>query len=230
MNIDDFRLRTIEGKNVLVSVGETSKEFSGMLCINDSAAELFSMLKAHRTPEKCAELLSGKYAISYDEALNNVSSFYETLNNLCGQTKTIEEVLAENGSIISTTVGVSMYPLLRNRRDNVIIHPVNGRLKKYDVPLYRRGEQYVLHRIIGQTEGAYIIIGDNCTAKETVPFENVIGVAVGFYRHNKYIDANAPLYRHYSRIWVAIFPIRMFYKRCRHLLGIIYRKLRRMIK
>ena len=40
----------------------------------------------------------------------------------------IEDVLAENGVFVSTTVGMSMYPMLRNRRDTIIIRPYTGRL------------------------------------------------------------------------------------------------------
>ena len=46
----------------------------------------------------------------------------------------IEEVLKEKGIYISTTVGSSMCPMLRSCRDTIIIRPVNGRLKKYDIP------------------------------------------------------------------------------------------------
>ena len=60
----------------------------------------------------------------------------------------IVEGLKKTGYHASTTVGYSMYPLLRDRRDNIVVRPCNGRLKKYDVPLYKRGDEYVLHRII----------------------------------------------------------------------------------
>ena len=53
----------------------------------------------------------------------------------------IEEGLKKNGYHASTTVGYSMYPLLRDRRDNIVVRPCNGRLKKYDVPLYKRGDE-----------------------------------------------------------------------------------------
>ena len=73
----------------------------------------------------------------------------------------IEDILNERGFYISTTVGTSMYPMLRNRRDTVVIRPVTGKLKKYDIPLYRRGDDYVLHRIIGNSEQGYVICVDN---------------------------------------------------------------------
>ena len=55
---------------------------------------------------------------------------------------TIEEALESQGFYMSTTVGVSMFPLLRNRRDTILIRPVTEPLKKYDVPLYKRGNNY----------------------------------------------------------------------------------------
>lgn len=64
-----------------------------------------------------------------------------------GETVSIEQMLDEKGIYIGTTVGTSMEPLLRTRRDVVVIEKPAGRLKKYDVPLYRRGEDYVLHRM-----------------------------------------------------------------------------------
>ena len=73
------------------------------------------------------------------------------------ETRSVEEALRENGVYISTTSGVSMRPLFANRRDTVIISPVNGRLKKYDVPLYRRGDQYILHRIVKVLPDSYVI-------------------------------------------------------------------------
>lgn len=61
----------------------------------------------------------------------------------------LEEELRSGKTCVSTTVGDSMEPMLRNRRDTIIIEPVHGRLKRYDLPLYRRPDgKYVLHRIL----------------------------------------------------------------------------------
>ena len=70
---------------------------------------------------------------------------------------TIEEALESQGFYMSTTVGVSMFPLLRNRRDTILIRPVTEPLKKYDVPLYKRGNNYVLHRIVKITRDGYVM-------------------------------------------------------------------------
>ena len=125
----------------------------------------------------------------------------------------IEDILQENGVYISTTVGTSMYPMLRDRRDTVIIRPVEGKLKKYDVPLYRRGRDYVLHRIVKVTPDGYVICGDNCLHKEyQVTDEQIIGVLRGFYRDDREIYMDGKGYRLYCHLWVAAYPLRYVVK------------------
>lgn len=122
----------------------------------------------------------------------------------------IEEQLASEGFYVSTTVGWSMFPMLRNRRDRVVIHPVGaGRLKKYDLPLYRRPDgKYILHRIIGVRDGYYIIRGDNTYRKERVPDEWILGYVTEFYRNGKHKTAQGKGYRFYARFWNFLFPVR----------------------
>ena len=54
---------------------------------------------------------------------------------------TFEEILEKDGKLIYTTKGVSMQPMLYQNRDVVVIEVPQGRLQKYDVALYRRGER-----------------------------------------------------------------------------------------
>lgn len=127
---------------------------------------------------------------------------------------TIEEILKIEGVYVSTTAGVSMYPMLRNRRDTIIISTCEGRLKRFDVPLYRRGNDYVLHRIIYADDTNYIIRGDNCYSKEyNVTDEKIIGVLTGFYRGNKMVNMDGFGYKAYVRIWHALYPIRYVFWR-----------------
>ena len=67
----------------------------------------------------------------------------------------------ERGNFVIHPHGVSMWPMIRNGVDSVVVNPVNGRLKKYDLPVYldNRG-RYVVHRIIDVTEKGYVICGD----------------------------------------------------------------------
>lgn len=113
----------------------------------------------------------------------------------------IERQLAEQGFYVSTTVGCSMRPMLRNRRDRVIVLPIGDeRLKKYDLPLYRRPDgKYILHRIIGVRDGEYVIRGDNTYAKEYVPDAWVLGYVTEFYRGKRHVLSSARSYRFYAR-------------------------------
>lgn len=136
----------------------------------------------------------------------------------------IEDVVAQDGIYVGTTSGVSMYPMLRDRRDTIIIQPCQGRLKKYDVPLYHRGEKYVLHRIVKVLPDSYVICGDNCIRKEYgISDQQIIGVLTGFYRDGKVIDMNGYGYRCYARIWVWLYPFRVFTK----FAGVVLRKVRK---
>ena len=125
----------------------------------------------------------------------------------------IEDVLATEGFYLGPPVGVSMRPMLRNRHDVIMVVPAARELRRYDVALYRRGEKYVLHRVVGHyengSEKGYVICGDNCVTLEYVPRDNVLGVLSGFYRDGRRIDCETSCgYHAYSKLWVALFPAR----------------------
>ncbi len=128
---------------------------------------------------------------------------------------TFEEILSRDGRLIYKTRGVSMQPMLYQNRDLVIIETFEGRLKPYDVALYRRGKQYVLHRVLSLGDGVYYIRGDNTYTIETVPECNVLGVLTGFVRKGKQHQVTEPGYRFYSRFWHFIYPLRLFRLRLR---------------
>ena len=137
-----------------------------------------------------------------------------------------EEELERSGKLVYTNVGVSMRPLIKQDRDILIIEKPKGRLKKYDVPLYRRGEQYVLHRVVKVRENDYIILGDNCLRKEYgIKDSQIIGVLTSLVRNGKEVDFNSFGYKFYSRFWYAIYPLRVIILKLRSLLAAIYRKL-----
>lgn len=140
----------------------------------------------------------------------------------------IEDALEKNGLFVSTTVGCSMYPMLRNRRDTIIVMPYQGRLKKYDVPLYRRGKDYVLHRIVEVRPDDYVICGDNCIQKEYgITDAQILGVLKGFYRENRQINMDGPAYKIYVRIWCSLYPFRRLYYSVRGKMSGIWHRIKR---
>lgn len=138
---------------------------------------------------------------------------------------TFEEILARDGTLVYRTKGVSMEPMLREGRDLVTVRVPDGRLKRFDVALYRRGEQYVLHRVIRVKADHYRIRGDNTYSMETVPDGAVIGVLTGFLRKGRQRFASDRGYRLYVRVWNALYPLRWCWHHGRRLLIRLLRKL-----
>lgn len=139
----------------------------------------------------------------------------------------IEDAIAKQGFFINIIVGRSMYPMLRNRRDIIVVKPYEGRLKKYDIPLYKVEDNYILHRIIKVLPDSYIIRGDNCYQKEYgITDDMILGVLTEFHRDSKIIDMNGIKYKLYVRIWHFLYPARYVYKKFRILGGKIKAKIR----
>lgn len=130
----------------------------------------------------------------------------------------IEKYIKENGEFIATPVGTSMWPMLRNRRDTVYLKAPKGRLKKYDLPVYKRLDgKLVMHRCLEVLPDSYVMCGDHQTYKEYgITDEQIIAVAHGFYRDEKYIDANNFWYKLYYRAWSRNLKLRGFCLKIMH--------------
>ena len=122
----------------------------------------------------------------------------------------IEDVLEKDGVYPTVTSGTSMRPLFKTHRDMLILERVSGTLKKYDVALYRIGDKYILHRVIGvdKEKKVYIIRGDNTFTKEYVRFDSVLARLTVFKRNGKHHTVNDRSYIVYSVLWNFIYPIR----------------------
>ena len=119
------------------------------------------------------------------------------------QTQSIKEILDTYGKYTGLTMGTSMEPLIHEQQDNIIVVKNKGRLKKYDVAVYVTPQgKYIMHRVVK--------VGDNLLKKEYVTDDMICGVLVGFYKKGKkYIDCtSSKKYMIYSKIWVALLPIR----------------------
>ncbi|MBQ7913604.1 MAG: S24/S26 family peptidase [Clostridia bacterium] len=126
------------------------------------------------------------------------------------------------GQYVGPTAGVSMLPMLKNRRDTIVVNKKTERLKPWDVALYKRGEQYILHRVLQVTDSGYIIRGDNCYSDEIVPEEAVIGILTEFFRKDKHVICESDKkYHRYIKNRLKTYKIRRFFvvtkSRCRSL-------------
>ena len=123
----------------------------------------------------------------------------------------IEDVLREKGVYVGPTVGVSMLPMLKNRRDTIVVRPKTARLKPLDVALYKRGNDYVLHRVLSLTDDGYVIRGDNCYSDENVPEDAVIGVLTEFFRKDKHVLCTDEKYLKYVHKRLKRYKTRRFF-------------------
>lgn len=126
---------------------------------------------------------------------------------------TLKEVLDTYGQYTGLTLGTSMEPLIHQQKDNIIVVKNDSRLKKYDVPVYVTPKgKYIMHRVVKVCDDHYVIVGDNLLNKEYVTDDMICGVLVGFYKNGKhYVDCQKSIpYKIYSRIWVALLPVRPF--------------------
>ena len=124
-----------------------------------------------------------------------------------------EREIADNGVLYYTVSGLSMLPLLHPHSDIVVIRKPNGRLKKYDVALYKIPDgRYVLHRIIKVRDKDYVICGDHCIRKEYgISDDNIIGVMTEFVRKGKTHSVDAAAYRLYSHFITDFYRIKVAY-------------------
>lgn len=133
----------------------------------------------------------------------------------------ISEVLASGGTFTLTITGTSMYPTLLGKRDRVTLSAAPARLKKLDLPLYRRKDgSFVLHRIIGiSKDDSYICCGDHQTLREPgIRQEQIVGLVTAIERKGKQFPATKRKYRIWVRVWYWLLPMR----------GLIFRAARRL--
>ncbi len=113
----------------------------------------------------------------------------------------MEEQIKDGKTVVFAPKGTSMLPLLRQGVDNVVIKKAPPKLKKYDLPLYRRENgQFVLHRVVGVGKKSYVMCGDNQIQRERgITDANVLAVAAGIYRGDKYISCDNAEYLRYCK-------------------------------
>ena len=140
-----------------------------------------------------------------------------------------DEMLRTHGYIIYTCRGTSMMPLLRQRKDIVEIRPLTERAHKYDVVLYKRGDMYILHRVLKVLPDGYIIAGDHCVQVETdIKDEDILGVMTRVVRNGRSITPDHFFYKFYVHLWCDCYPVRMLILKIRQRIRkILNRKKRR---
>lgn len=140
--------------------------------------------------------------------------------NLEEYADTIKEVLAKDGVFRIYPKGTSMLPLIRQKKDSVVLTAPKFPLSKGDIIFYqRKNGQFVLHRIVKKSVDSYVCCGDNQVQLEPGIDESmIIAVVEAVYREDKRIEKGNVLYKLYLFIW-QFFLIRRIVWKLRRLFG-----------
>ncbi len=137
------------------------------------------------------------------------------------------EQLSSGGEVRFRPRGTSMLPFLMEGRDEVVLVSPPERLKKGDIPFYRRDDgAFVLHRVVGlESGGLYSLCGDNQYYRERgVRPDQIIAVVKAVYRKGRYIPASSAAYRLRGALWPPAKRIISLPKRAYHKLERIFHK------
>lgn len=125
--------------------------------------------------------------------------------------------LIKNGVISFVPRGNSMWPIIKNRGQSVVIKLKENRLNVYDVAFYlRKDGSFVLHRVLKKVDGGYVMCGDSQLTLEKVDEEQVFGVLMGFYKGKEYIESTDKKYikrveRWYKRKTIRKIRLKIFF-------------------
>ena len=144
---------------------------------------------------------------------------------------TFEELLEKDGYLVYTNVGFSMMPLLRQRRDIIEIHKKGTeRCKKYDAVLYKRGDEYILHRVLKVRPHDYVICGDHNYWREYgITDDQILGVMTRVIRDGKSIYPTDWKYRLYVHLWCDFYHVRAAILLAKTLFRAAGRRLKRLL-
>lgn len=128
-----------------------------------------------------------------------------------------EQQLLHEGQLVTVLHGVSMWPMIRCRKDPVLIRPLKDVRPTTacigDVVVFRLPDRYVVHRVIRVDADHYVIRGDNCLGVEIVPHSEVVGIVTQWWRNGKEHSVSDRGYRMYVALWMAVHPLYRFLKR-----------------
>lgn len=126
---------------------------------------------------------------------------------------TIREVMDSGGEFTLYPRGTSMLPLIVQGRDSVTLVKAEE-FRAGDIAFYQRENgQYVLHRVIGERDGAFTMCGDNQLAPEYgVKPEQIIAKAAYITRKGSKITPRSLTYRLYVLLWRSFFIRRAYFR------------------
>ena len=112
----------------------------------------------------------------------------------------ISESIKDGGQFTMIPRGISMLPLIRPARDEVVlVEPID--IKKTDIVLYRRDDgKFVLHRVMYIKKGEYIMCGDNQSCLERgIEERHLLAKVSEIHKDGRVVDTTTKEYEKYLK-------------------------------
>ena len=78
---EGFVKRSIQGKTVLIPVGELCSSFHGMIELNETAEFIWDMLETENSQESIVEALTDRFNVSHEKALNDTERIIKAISD-----------------------------------------------------------------------------------------------------------------------------------------------------
>ncbi|MCD8212402.1 MAG: S24/S26 family peptidase [Oscillospiraceae bacterium] len=116
--------------------------------------------------------------------------------------------------VIKNMHGHSMEPLLYEGRSQVIVEPIVEKPGRGDLVLWwRKDGSFILHRVVGEDERAYLLRGDHNVKEERANKRRVVGVVTDICREGKWFPVTNRRYQAYVRRRMALAEVRSLNRR-----------------
>ena len=149
----------------------------------------------------------------------------DNILNLDEMDDIISAVIKNDGKVSIIASGVSMEPFIKNKKDVVTLVEAGRKLRKGDVPLYRRGNgKVVLHRVIGEDKNGYIMRGDNQWTNEYgIKDENILALLYSVKKGSREFKKDSA----FCRLYEFFLPLIRLVKKSKNFIIIRAKRLRR---
>lgn len=120
-------------------------------------------------------------------------------------------LLAEGKAVTLRAKGNSMFPFIREGRDEIILEKCTDIVPGDIVLAHLSNGRHVVHRIIRMEDEHITLMGDgNRCATESCLRKDIIGKVTCILREGKPTDCNSRRQRQLAKWWTSLLPIRRY--------------------
>lgn len=214
---ENYVIRQIAGRTVAIFTDKDTADLRRAVSLKGEAytdTAIAEKLLVKDLPIEDSRIIEKEAALKMEDFIPVITSFFD-----------------EGKNVIITGVGNSMMPLIRHKKDGIVLSAYkNQALKVGDMVFYRREDnRYVLHRITQiSDDGSITTLGDNQLSVENgISYGQVIALATAIIRGKKRVEVTSKGYGLYLKLWTKSMFLRKIYIGLAHLKTRLYGLIKR---